>query len=183
MAMSKKPSRETVRKRLATRRRNAAARKKRREARLNNPTLGKEALRIAAIDRLTRDGASSTAALQRRVMVLAHERNLAPADYAKLMHKSVLTGHMLAFCKNHEVSVDWLMRGDLKGLQRMMQERRRVSQRFRREPARKARLPYRGRARDYSQGDRSVHGRRLMKRPRQLRKRNRLAAHARRLRR
>jgi hypothetical protein len=122
--MTKKPSRETIRKRIATRRRNAAARKKRHEARLNDPTLGKEARRIAAIDRLTRDGATSTAALQRRVMALAHERNIPPADYAKLMHKRVLTGHMLAFCKNHEVSVDWLMFGDLKGLQRMTQERR-----------------------------------------------------------
>jgi hypothetical protein len=31
---------------------------------------------------------------------------------------------MLAFCEKHEVNLDWLMFGDLKGLQRMTQERR-----------------------------------------------------------
>jgi hypothetical protein len=121
---TKKPSRETIRKRVATRRRNAATRKKRHEARLNNPTLGKEALRIAASDRLTRDGATSTAALQRRVMVLAHERNLAPADYFRLMYRRINTSDMLAFCEKHEVNLDWLMFGDLKGLRQMTQERR-----------------------------------------------------------
>jgi hypothetical protein len=98
--------------------------KKRHEARLNDPTLGKEALRIAAIDRLTRDGAGSTAALQRRVMALAHERNLAPADFHKLMYKRPSTRDVGLFCEKHKVSYDWLLCGDLKGLQRMTQERR-----------------------------------------------------------
>jgi hypothetical protein len=102
----------------------AAFRKQKREARLNNPTLGKEALRQAAIDRLTRDGASSTAALQRRVLVLAHERNLCPADYFRLMYKKINTRDFVAFCEKHEVSLDWLMFGDMKALQRMTQERR-----------------------------------------------------------
>jgi hypothetical protein len=116
-----KPSRETIRKRVATRRRNAAFRKQQREARLNNPTLGKEALRIAALDRLERDGAKSTAAFQRRVMVLAYERNLAPADYHKLMYKCPSTRDVGLFCEKHSVSYDWLLCGDLKGLQRMTQ--------------------------------------------------------------
>jgi hypothetical protein len=119
-----RPSRETIRKRVATRRRNAAFRKKRHEACLNNPTLGKEALRVAAFDRLERDGAHSTAAMQRRVRALAAERDIPPADYAKLMYKRVGTPAFLAFCEKHNVSVDWLLCGDLKGLQRMTNERR-----------------------------------------------------------
>jgi hypothetical protein len=49
------------------------------------------------------------------VLLLAAERNLPAAEYAKLMHKRVLTGPMLAFCKKHDVSMDWLMDGDLTG--------------------------------------------------------------------
>jgi hypothetical protein len=71
--------------------------------------------------RLVRDGSQSNAAFKRRVLLLAAERNLPPAEYAKLMHKRVLTGPILAFCKKHDVSMDWLMDGSLKGLQRMKQ--------------------------------------------------------------
>jgi hypothetical protein len=53
---------------------------------------------------------------------LAEERNLQPAEFAKLMYKRISTPAMLAFCKKHKVSVDWLLFGDLKGLQRMTQE-------------------------------------------------------------
>jgi hypothetical protein len=74
---------------------------------------------IRARGRLVRDGSQSDAAFKRRVLLLAAERNLPPAEYAKLMHKRVLTGPILAFCKKHDVSMDWLMAGDLKGLQRM----------------------------------------------------------------
>jgi hypothetical protein len=70
---------------------------------------------------LVRDGSQSDAAFKRRVLLLAAERNLPPAEYAKLMHKRVLTGPILAFCKKHDVSMDWLMDGSLKGLQRMKQ--------------------------------------------------------------
>jgi hypothetical protein len=79
--------------------------------------------RRKAIDRLERDGAHSNAAVQRRVLALAVERDIPPADYAKLMHKRIITENMLAFCKKHKVSIDWLMCGDLKGLQRMKQGR------------------------------------------------------------
>ena len=43
-----------------------------------------DAARQAACRRLERDGAHSTAALQRRVMAFAQERNIPPADFAKL---------------------------------------------------------------------------------------------------
>jgi hypothetical protein len=48
-----------------------------------------DAAHRAAFDRLEKDGAHSTAALQRRVRALAYERNIPPADFAKLMYKRV----------------------------------------------------------------------------------------------
>jgi hypothetical protein len=69
--------------------------------------------------RLERDGALSTTALQRRVRAIAQERNLPPADFAKLMHKRITTPAVMAFCKKHKVSFDWLLCGDLQGLHRM----------------------------------------------------------------
>lgn len=74
---------------------------------------------IKARKRLVRDGCHTDAAMRRRLMVLVTERNLPPAEYAKLMHKRVLTGSFLDFCKKHEVSLDWLMDGSLQGLARM----------------------------------------------------------------
>jgi hypothetical protein len=73
----------------------------------------------AAFRRLAREGAHSTAAMQRRVRAIAQERNLPPADFAKLMHKRITTPAVMAFCKKHKVSFDWLLCGDLQGLHRM----------------------------------------------------------------
>jgi hypothetical protein len=61
-------------------------------------------------------------AVRRRVRALAQERNLQPAEYAKLMHKRISTPCTLAFCKKHKVSLDWLLFGDLQGLHRMTKE-------------------------------------------------------------
>ena len=72
-----------------------------------------------ARQRLVRDGCQTNAAMQRRLLALAAERDLPPAEYAKLMHKRVLFPSIQRFCKKHDVSLDWLMDGDLKGLQRM----------------------------------------------------------------
>jgi hypothetical protein len=80
------------------------------------------AARRKAADRLERDGAHSTAALQRRVRSLAQERNIPPADFAKLMYKRIITANAMAFCEKHQVSLDWLLYGDLRGLQRMTKE-------------------------------------------------------------
>jgi hypothetical protein len=76
---------------------------------------------IRARNRLRRDGCSSADAFRRRVLVLAAERNFPPAEYAKLMHKGSSMKPILEFCRKHDVSLDWLMDGDLKGLQRMKQ--------------------------------------------------------------
>jgi|SRR5882724_7979257 len=68
-----------------------------------------------ARDRLRNDGCSSDAAFHRRVLLLAAERGFLPAEYNKLLSKRVPMGPIGKFC----ISLDWLMDGDLKGLQRM----------------------------------------------------------------
>jgi hypothetical protein len=75
-----------------------------------------------AHERLDRDGANSSDALRRRVRAFAAERSLPPADIAKLMYKRINTRDIMAFCKKHKVSSDWLLCGDLRGLHRMTQE-------------------------------------------------------------
>jgi hypothetical protein len=76
---------------------------------------------VKARARLVRDGCHTDAAMRRRLLLLAAERNLPPADYAKLMHKRIMMKSIHEFCRKHDVSLDWLMDGDLKGLQRMKQ--------------------------------------------------------------
>jgi hypothetical protein len=83
--------------------------------------LAEAAMRRAA-NRLRRDGADSHDALRRRVRAFAAERSLSPADIAKLMYKRISTRDVMAFCKKHKVSFDWLLYGDLRGLHRMAQE-------------------------------------------------------------
>ncbi len=74
--------------------------------------------RRKALARLEQDGAQSTVAVQQRVKALAQERNIPPADFAKLMHKRILTQHVMAFCEKHKVSDDWLLCGDLQACAR-----------------------------------------------------------------
>jgi hypothetical protein len=50
------------------------------------------------------------------------ERSPPPADIAKLMYKRINSRDIMAFCKKHKVSFDWLLYGDLRGLHRMAQE-------------------------------------------------------------
>ena len=80
-----------------------------------------------ARDRLARDGAHSNDALRRRVRAFAGERNLPPADIAKLMYKRINTRDVMLFCEKHKVSYDWLLCGDLKGLARMERERKQAA--------------------------------------------------------
>jgi hypothetical protein len=79
------------------------------------------AARHAAFRRLERDGAHSTAALQRRVRALAEERNIPTADIHKLMYKKPSTHSVMVFCEKYKVSYDWILCGDLRGLQKMSQ--------------------------------------------------------------
>jgi hypothetical protein len=39
-----------------------------------------------------------------------------------LLHKRISAAHAVDFCDKHKVSLDWLLCGDLKGLQRMTKE-------------------------------------------------------------
>jgi hypothetical protein len=65
--------------------------------------------------RLERDGASSTAALQRRVQAIAQEKTCPRPIFAKLMYKRINTPVVMAFCQKYKVSFDWLLAGDLHG--------------------------------------------------------------------
>jgi hypothetical protein len=78
--------------------------------------------RRKAIDRLQRDGCCSMDAVWRRIRAIVEERNLQPADIAKLMHKRISTTHAMAFCEKHKISMDWLLCGDPQGLRRMTKE-------------------------------------------------------------
>jgi hypothetical protein len=63
--------------------------------------------RRKALQRLERDGATSRSAMQRRILALAAERSIPPADFHKLMYKRPGTQAVLDFCKRHNVSADW----------------------------------------------------------------------------
>ena len=54
-----------------------------------------------AQDRLVRDGCRTDAAMRRRLLALAAERNLPPAEYAKLMHKRIMDRSIHEFCSKH----------------------------------------------------------------------------------
>jgi hypothetical protein len=79
--------------------------------------------RRKAANRLRSDGAHSTDAVRRRVRAIAQERNLEPADYAKLMYMRISTAHAVAFCDKHKISMDWLLYGDLKAFHRQEMQR------------------------------------------------------------
>jgi hypothetical protein len=81
-----------------------------------------DASRRRAFGRLERDGAHSSEALRRRARAFAEERSLPPAEIAKLMYKRINTRDVMLFCEKHKVSYDWLLCGDLRGLQRMTRE-------------------------------------------------------------
>jgi hypothetical protein len=74
---------------------------------------------VAAIDRLRKAGASGNAAIGQRIALVAAERNLNPSEM-----KALLTGSRIPmqpfsqFCKKHNLSYDWVLAGDLKGLKR-----------------------------------------------------------------
>ena len=65
---------------------------------------------IAAIERLTENGASSNAAVRKRIVLIAAERKLDPSETEALMKGRWLrTFHLCQFAKKHHLSVDWLI--------------------------------------------------------------------------
>jgi hypothetical protein len=90
-----KPSRRAI-----TRRRNAAKRLR----------------RASPLGRLTTDGACSPQQIKRRLLWLAIEWQLDAPPKVGLSPSEELTD----YCRRHGISFDWMLYGDLKGLQRMM---------------------------------------------------------------
>jgi hypothetical protein len=114
-----KPSAIRSVKRIATRRHNAAKRKRmaaRRKARALVKG-GSEAART----RLENDGACNNEAVRRRILWFAHEHKLAPTEIEKALTGRV--DHIGAFIKRHEINYDWMLFGDLKGLRQMPMKR------------------------------------------------------------
>lgn len=95
-----------------TRRRNAA---KRMQVRRSTP-----------YGRLSSDGASSNEKIQARAMWLSSMLNLPKVPKIG----STVSEELASYCLNYHVNFDWLLTGDLKGLQRMMQRRRAVGMRW-----------------------------------------------------
>jgi hypothetical protein len=102
-------------KRAATRKRNAARRKL--HATLRHKRLLKAGGNLAAEARLQKAGCISIDAIRRRLLWLAHERKLSPAQI-----KNVLKCRHTDFgglITQHRISAEWLLMGNLKALQRM----------------------------------------------------------------
>jgi hypothetical protein len=70
---------------------------------------------VAACDRLTNDGASSKAAIRKRIALIAAERKLDPSETEELMKGRWLrTFYLRQFAKKHNLRADWLICGELK---------------------------------------------------------------------
>jgi hypothetical protein len=71
--------------------------------------------KIAAIHRLTADGASSNATIRKRIALIAAERNLDPSKTKALMKGRWLRlRHLCQFAEKHNLSPHWLVSGDLR---------------------------------------------------------------------
>jgi hypothetical protein len=68
-----------------------------------------------AKQRLNKDGASSNAAVRKRIALIAAERKLKPSETATFMKGRYIPLVPLGrFAEKHKLSVDWLIGGDLK---------------------------------------------------------------------
>jgi hypothetical protein len=74
--------------------------------------------------RLCRAGASSNEAIRRRIRSFAMERAIPPEETAKLLKGRLVFPRAVEFCKKHNASIDWMIDGDLRGLQRMTKQAR-----------------------------------------------------------
>src|SRR6266404_3797367 len=72
--------------------------------------------------RLRRDGASSNDAIRRRIRSFAMERAIPPEETDKLLKGRFVFPRAVEFCKKHNASIDWMIDGDLRGLQRMTKQ-------------------------------------------------------------
>jgi hypothetical protein len=75
---------------------------------------------LAAISRLTNHGASSNAAIRKRIAFIAAERKLNASETKALMSgRRISTYGLCQFGEKHRLSFDWLLAGDLKGRLKM----------------------------------------------------------------
>jgi len=88
----------------------------RKQGREPKPKLSPE---IAALARLSNEGAGSNAAIRRRIALITAERKLDHSETQALTKGRWLrTYDICQFAKKHHVSVDWLIGGDLKAYPR-----------------------------------------------------------------
>jgi hypothetical protein len=80
-----------------------------------------EQSRKKALQRLARDGNCEDKNVRRRLQVIALERGLSHSETSKAA-KSM--NSLAVFCCAHNVSLDWVAYGDLKGLFRTIQDAR-----------------------------------------------------------
>jgi hypothetical protein len=75
----------------------------------------------SAMSRLERDGCYSDAAIRRRLIRFASERNIPDAELKVALRgvKPHITAAVKNFCERHDVSVDWLIYGSLEKLRAM----------------------------------------------------------------
>ena len=71
----------------------------------------------AAKARLDADGCSGHDAIRRRILWVAHERKLPPSEIERAIRGK--DAYLVQFIERHNLSFDWLLLGDLKGLLRM----------------------------------------------------------------
>jgi len=75
--------------------------------------------RTSLLGRLAADGASNPQHIARRTLWLSQEWKLPPCPKVG----RTMSDALLRYCDAHSVSLDWLLYGDLKGLQRMVRNR------------------------------------------------------------
>jgi hypothetical protein len=97
---------------------NTGARTKLALTRKKNAARRRATQRKTPLGRLSTDGAFSRQNIRRRLQWLAHERQIPPGELPEV--KRTFTEELRDFVEKHNVSCDWLLIGDLKGLQRMV---------------------------------------------------------------
>jgi hypothetical protein len=96
----------------------AAASTKAQCIRKRNAAIRERERRKTALGRLWSDGACSGANVRRRLICLARERKIPLSEIPKIERSP--TDEFVRFMKKHNLNYDWVLAGDLKGLQRMV---------------------------------------------------------------
>jgi len=79
-----------------------------------------EQSRNSAYRRLIKDGGMHTTNIRKRLELIARERCIPSSEISKAMRGQ----NLITFCNAHDLSIDWVMGGDLKGLLRTIEWQR-----------------------------------------------------------